>query len=226
MDRVMPDKATDPDPLSRTPGPKEDGRRQRGVASAQRIIDTTIQLIAEDGIAGATMQRIAARIGTSNSLVVFHFRSKENLLRAVIQYLADQYDLMWQTTVNAPGLTAPQRLLGAIDCGRHFSLQHPDWVSVWVMVGGDRQTMQIDRMISLSNDRAYNAQSRALIAEIAESGGYDGVDPYILAAGLNYLVQGAWYWDNANPDEKQSDAMRKTAMMLLNHAFPQHFPKA
>jgi AcrR family transcriptional regulator len=219
-------KGLEAEPLVESTGPKEDGRRLRGVASAQRIIDTTIQLIAEAGIGGVTMQKIAARIGSSNSLVVFHFGSKENLLRAVIQYLADQYDLMWQTMVNAPGLTAPERLLGAIECGRHFSRQHPDWVSVWVMVGGDRQTMQIDQMISLSNDRAYNAQSRALIAEIAESGGYDGVDPDILAAGLNYLVQGAWYWDNANPDEKTSDAMRKTAMMLLNHAFPRHFPEA
>lgn len=206
------------------PGPKPDGRRQRGTASAQRIIDATIRLIADEGIAGVTMQRIAESIGSSNSLVVFHFGSKENLLRAVIQHLSDQFDQMWQQMVNAPGLTAEQRVLGAIDCARHFSRQHPDWVAVWVMVGGDRQTMQIDKAISAPNDLAYNAQVRALLAEIAEGGGYAGVDPDVLSAGLNYLVQGAWYWDNAFPEAKAADAMHKTALMLLSHAFPKHFP--
>ncbi len=59
------------------PGPKADGRRQRGTASAQRIIDATIRLIADEGLGGMTMQRIAQSIGSSNSLVVFHFGSKQ-----------------------------------------------------------------------------------------------------------------------------------------------------
>lgn len=74
--------------------PKTDGRRERGTASAQRIIDTTIHLIAEEGIGGVSMQKIDQSIGSSNSLVVFHFGTKDNLLRAVIQYLNDQFDQM------------------------------------------------------------------------------------------------------------------------------------
>jgi AcrR family transcriptional regulator len=222
LDKAMAQKAMTVEQEA-APGPKADGRRQRGTASAQRIIDATIRLIADEGLGGMTMQRIAQSIGSSNSLVVFHFGSKENLLRAVIQHLSDQFDQMWQQMVNAPGLTAEQRVLGAIDCARHFSRQHPDWVAVWVMVGGDRQTMQIDRAISAPNDLAYTAQVRALLAEIAESGDYAGADPDILSAGLNYLVQGAWYWDNAFPDAKASDAMHKTALMLLAYAFPRHF---
>ncbi len=84
--------------------------------------------------------------------------------------------------------------------------------------------MQIDRLISAQNEVAHNAQVRAILVEIIESGGYDGVDPDVLRAGFNYLVQGAWYWDNAFPEAKATDAMRKTALMLLNHAFPRHFP--
>ncbi len=69
---------------------------------------------------------------------MIHFGTKDNLLRAVIQYLNDQFDQMWQTMVNVPGLTPAQRMLGAIDCARHFSRRHPDLVAVWVMVGADR----------------------------------------------------------------------------------------
>ena len=75
--------------------PPKDRRRERGEASVQRIIDATIELIAEEGLASVTMQRIAEHVGSSNALVVFHFRSKENLFRAVLQYLSDQYDELW-----------------------------------------------------------------------------------------------------------------------------------
>ncbi|MCT7664697.1 TetR/AcrR family transcriptional regulator [Shinella kummerowiae] len=202
---------------------RQDRRHLRGQASAQRIIDTTIRLIADEGIAGVTMQRIAREIGSSNALVVFHFGSKEKLFRAVLEYLNEQFARLWEETVNAPDLSAAERVVASIDCARHFRHRHPDWVSVWVLFGSDRQTMQLDRLISLPSDKAYLAQSRALLAEVARDGGYENVDTDTLAEGLNYLVQGAWYWDTFNPDMARSDALHKTALALLRQAFPKSF---
>jgi hypothetical protein len=125
--------------------------------------------------------------------------------------------------VNKPGLAAAERVIASIDCARHFRNQHPDWVSVWVLFGGDRQTMQLDRMISLPSDQAYLAQSRTLLADVAREGGYEGVDTETLAEGLNYLVHGAWYWDTFNPDTVRSDALHKSALALLRQAFPKNF---
>jgi AcrR family transcriptional regulator len=201
-----------------------DGRRLRGEDSAQRIIEATIDVIAENGLSGVTMQRIAARVGSSNALVVFHFGTKENLFRAVLQYLSDQYDDLWTKMVRLPDIPPEQRLLRAMDCARHFTRQHPRWVSVWVAFSGDRKTIQLDRMISLPNDRGYVTEARALIDAIARAGGYVDVDADTLSAGLNYLVQGAWFWDSVNPDEAGKDTLHKTALMLLRHVFPRHFP--
>jgi AcrR family transcriptional regulator len=203
---------------------KADRRHLRGQASAQRIIDTTIRLIAEEGMAAVTMQRIAGEIGSSNALVVFHFGTKEKLFRAALEYLNDQFARLWQETVRRPDLSAPRRIVAALDCARHFRGRHPDWVSVWVLFGSDRQTLQLDRQISLPNDHAYLAETRALLAEVAREGGHEDVDTETLAEGLNYLVQGAWYWDTFNPDQVRSDALQKTAMTLLREAFPGSFP--
>jgi AcrR family transcriptional regulator len=205
---------------------KSDRRHLRGMASAQRIVDTTIRLIAEDGIASATMQRIAEHIGSSNALVVFHFGTKEKLFRAVLEYLNDQFARLWQETVLQPELSAPDRIVAAIDCARNFRLQHPDWVAVWVLFSSDRQTAQLDRMISLPFDHDYLAQTRDFLAEVARDGGYEGVDVDTLAEGLNYLVQGAWYWDTFNPERIRPDALHKTAMTLLRQAFPRSFRTA
>lgn len=203
-------------------GPK-DGRRERGEASIQRIIDAAIDRIAEEGLASVTMQGIAEHVGSSNALVVFHFRSKENLFRAVLQFLSDQYDELWTALVRAPGLSPIERLMGAIDCAHRFARQHPKWVSVFVVFSSDRKSMQLYNEISLPSDLRYNAEARDLMAEIARLGGYRNVDPDTLSESMNYLVHGAWFWDHLNPTGDRSDILRKTALMLLHQAFPRHF---
>jgi AcrR family transcriptional regulator len=201
---------------------RADRRHLRGQASLQRIIDATIATIAEEGLPGVTMQRIARRIASSNALVVFHFGNKDQLFRAVIEYLNDQFARHWETHVRAPGLTTPERLVAALDCARSFSRLHPDWVAAWVIFASDRQTMLIDHSISLPSDRAYLDEVRTMLAEVAAAGGRV-VDVDSLAEGLNYLVQGAWYWDTVNLDRPPSDALRKTGLSLLRQAFPQEF---
>ncbi|MBN9222088.1 MAG: TetR/AcrR family transcriptional regulator [Mesorhizobium sp.] len=200
-----------------------DRRRERGEASVQRIIDATIELIAEEGLASVTMQRIAEHVGSSNALVVFHFRSKENLFRAALQYLSDQYDELWLQRVRAPGLSPVERLLGAVGCAQSFARQHPKWVSVFVAFSSDRKSMQIYNEIGLPSDLAYTAEARGFLVEIARSGGYTGVDIDTLAESLNYLVHGAWYWDHLNPAGRGTDVLRKTMLLLLHQAFPRHF---
>ncbi|MFD2053029.1 TetR/AcrR family transcriptional regulator [Mesorhizobium calcicola] len=207
------------------PAPR-DRRRERGEASIQRIIDATIDLIADEGLASVTMQRIAEHVGSSNALVVFHFRSKENLFRAVLQYLSDQYDELWATLVRAPGLSPVERLMGAVECAQRFARQHPKWVSVFVVFSSDRKSMQIYNEIGLPSDLSYNAEARDLLIEIKRAGGYTDVDPETLAESLNYLVHGAWIWDHLNPPAGNSDVLRKTMLMLLHQSFPRHFELA
>ncbi|TIX33629.1 MAG: TetR/AcrR family transcriptional regulator, partial [Mesorhizobium sp.] len=180
-------------------------------------------LIAEEGLASVTMQRIAEQVGSSNALVVFHFRSKENLFRAVLQYLSDRYDELWATLVRAPGLSPVDRLLGAVDCAQRFARQHPKWVSVFVVFSSDRRSMQIYNEIGLPSDLAYTAEARELLIEISRSGGYAGVDINTLSESLNYLVHGAWYWDHLNPSGRDTNVLRKTMLLLLHQAFPRHF---
>lgn len=211
---------------AKRPAVRRDRRRERGEASVQRIIDAAIDLIADAGFSSLTMQAIAAQAGASNALVVFHFGNKENLLRAVLQYLSDQYDALWTTLVRAPGLSPVQRVQGAVECGRRFARQHPKWVSVFVIFGSDRKSMQIYKEIGLPGDLAYNAEASELLAEIVRLGNYTDIDPKTLSESLNYLVQGAWYWGHLNPPDRDSEVPAKTIATLLHHAFPRHFAPA
>lgn len=89
-------------------GSPRDRRRERGEASVQRIIDAAIDLIADEGLSSLTMQGIAELAGSSNALVVFHFGNKENLLRAVLQYLrAFQASSMFRPGCSSSGRQGP-----------------------------------------------------------------------------------------------------------------------
>ncbi len=53
----------------------------------RQMIDATMECINEDGIARASMQRIARKAGVTSGLIVHYFDDKEGLLEAVYQDL-------------------------------------------------------------------------------------------------------------------------------------------
>jgi AcrR family transcriptional regulator len=200
-------------------------RRRRSEASIQRAINATIDLIAEEGLASVTIQRVAEQSGSSNALIVFHFKNKENLLQAVLQYVSDRYDELWTRLVRTAA-GPEQKLRGAILCAQQFAHDHPKWVSVFVAFSGDRKSLRLYRQVALPSDRRYIAEAREFLAEIAAAGRYDSVDVDVLNEGLNYLIHGAWLWDHLNPRRGKSGNLSTMALVLLQQAFPRHFRSA
>jgi AcrR family transcriptional regulator len=200
-----------------------DRRRRQSEATIQRAINATIDLIAGEGLASVTIQRVAEQSGASNALIVFHFKNKENLLQAVLQYVSDRYDELWTRLVRTAD--GPERKVrGAILCAQRFAHDHPTWVSVFIAFSGDRKSLRLYRKIALPGDRLYIAEAREFLAEIATAGRYDSVDVDVLNEGLNYLIHGAWLWDHLNPRKGKSENLSRMALVLLRQAFPRHFP--
>lgn len=56
----------------------------------QRILDVTLELLAEHGYEGASLQQVADRVGLHKSSLFHHFRSKEELAREVYRGLAER----------------------------------------------------------------------------------------------------------------------------------------
>jgi AcrR family transcriptional regulator len=56
----------------------------------QRILDAALELLAEHGYEGMSLQQVADRVGLHKSSLFHHFRSKEDLAREVFQRVAEQ----------------------------------------------------------------------------------------------------------------------------------------
>jgi AcrR family transcriptional regulator len=62
----------------------------RAADSRQRFIDAAIRLFARHSFAGTSLQMIADEVGVTKSAVHHHFRTREELLTAVVEPLAEE----------------------------------------------------------------------------------------------------------------------------------------
>ncbi len=64
--------------------------RLPGVERKAQIIAATLRLVAQHGLAGASMSRIAEEVGISNAALYRHFDSREDILIAAHDVLIDR----------------------------------------------------------------------------------------------------------------------------------------
>lgn len=57
----------------------------------QRIVEASLKLFADQGFRATTVQQIADELGISKQRLLYHFSSKEELHRAVLESVADQW---------------------------------------------------------------------------------------------------------------------------------------
>ena len=58
--------------------------------SKDRLLQAAIAYVAEHGVADLSLRRIAAAIGTSHRMLIYHFESKEGLLIALVRAVEEQ----------------------------------------------------------------------------------------------------------------------------------------
>ena len=65
-----------------------DGRRARGEASRQAILDAAVRVIAAGGLTSVTHRAVAAEAGVSTALTTYHFATLDDLLQATLSSLS------------------------------------------------------------------------------------------------------------------------------------------
>lgn len=63
---------------------------ERSAAMRTRLLDATVECLVEYGYAGTTTPRVAEIAGVTRGAQIHHFRSKEDLVVAAIEHLAQQ----------------------------------------------------------------------------------------------------------------------------------------
>ncbi|MBN2069035.1 MAG: TetR family transcriptional regulator [Opitutales bacterium] len=62
------------------------------LARRQQIIDATIESAAKEGYAGTAVSKVAQKVNISKSVVLYHFRNKDELIEETVTQI---YDSLW-----------------------------------------------------------------------------------------------------------------------------------
>jgi AcrR family transcriptional regulator len=89
---------------------------QRG-ESRQRVIDAALVLFAEHGVSGTSLQDIADALGVTKAAVYFQFRTKREIVLAVLEPILDQLHAVVASATDAKGAAGQRQhvLEGLID---------------------------------------------------------------------------------------------------------------
>jgi AcrR family transcriptional regulator len=158
--------------------------RRRGEATRRQILEAAAALIAEAGWSGFSTRDIAARAGVTQAVVMYHWRSKDELvteaaLAATRASLAPVTEALSAAPTARAGL---QGAVGLIDAVRH----QPELTALLF-----ETMLQAGRDVTVRE--ALGAMLREFRAQLAEMLERDGVDApedvaAALAAGLDGLL--------------------------------------
>lgn len=167
-------------------------RADRGEQTRGRLLDATISAIAEDGIAGASVERITQRAGVSRGLVRHYYGSKGQLLAEAFQVLADDYRRMlgMGDTVMAD-MTPRQRLrealIQAFEAIRDVRVRQYAWFGFWALARSDAGIERVNHLLYAD----VVGHLGRLAGDAAAAAGRE-LDAAAAGRGLAAMIEGAW----------------------------------
>ncbi len=204
-------------------GPRPKGREAIKAWHRQNIIDATIDVITQNGIAGTTIAKVVELADVSMGLVNAHFKSKDELLNQVLRHMADEYTEHWRKALDhapqEPVAQLAEMLLADFDP----QVLNLKTLGVWFAFRAQARARPEYVDLVGSRDRAQIQKTTSLLRQINETSGYSH-DPEPLAMGLSSMLDGMWMDYFLYPKEFDRDKALQSVFMYLDAMYPGYFP--
>lgn len=103
--------------------------RARGEKTRQAVIRAAEQVFAERGYAGARMDDVAAAVGIRRASLVYYYRDKRDLYRALVEDLFGGLLQGYHVVLGGPG-SPEERMLGIVDVWSQQVMERPGLLRV------------------------------------------------------------------------------------------------
>jgi len=131
----------------------------------EKIFFSALTLFAEFGLNGARMEQIAEKAGTTKRMVVYHFKSKEQLYVQVLEYVYTQIRTC-ERQLNLADLPPVEAMVQLVEWTFDFHAAHPDFIRIICM-----ENMQRGRFVKESTFlREINHSALDLLEDIISRG--------------------------------------------------------
>jgi AcrR family transcriptional regulator len=166
------------------PGGTADQRRAQMMAAA-------LQVISERGYADTRIADVAERAGTSPALVIYYFKTKDQLLTEAIRRYEDSWYAVGQRRMAAlPTAAARIEEIVAMNClpeadpepGSGWQI----WLDFWAQAARNGEVATVRR----KSDERWRDEIAQLVLAGQEAGEFAAVDPVSFALCLSALLDG------------------------------------
>jgi TetR/AcrR family transcriptional repressor of bet genes len=197
-----------------------DKRRVRGEESRKLILKAAVDSIATKGLGKLTLDQVAGRVGISRGLVVFHFKTKDNLIEEVLSYLGRQYTGGWEAILKGEAKSDIDKLIRLIDYDIRFACENPKYVSAWHAFWGEAKGNAMYQEQEGLREAGYARDMEHLLEKISADGEYDMQDLSLVTQGLFVMMFGIWVQVHLNPGPNDYELNTKTVRLFLGRVFP------
>jgi AcrR family transcriptional regulator len=162
-------------PVQTTPkAPPRRSQAERSATTRQALLDATIACLSEDGYANTTTSRVAERAGVSRGAHLHHFQTRQALVAAAMEHLAERRGE--QLLRAADALPAGrERIAKSLDLlwSSYAGPLYQAALDLWTAARTDPELREQLAPVERDLDRQTLRLSRTLFGELAECEGFD-----------------------------------------------------
>ncbi|RBY88769.1 TetR family transcriptional regulator [Blastococcus sp. TF02A-26] len=174
-------------------------------AGAQRVLDAALELFTAHGFEGTSLQDIADRLGVTKAAVYYHFHTKDELLRALVEPAFAEVSALVAEGEERP---ASSRRAGVVEVGRYvdYLLRHRRF-AVWL--ARDAAAMTRDVVVQQATEIRERTEAMLVGADA------DALSRIWAAATLQALAGGLIAAPADAPDEWLREELTELGAHLL-----------
>lgn len=90
--------------------PERDGGYLKGNETRELILRTALSILIEEGYRAMSMRRVATACGMKFGNLTYHYRSREDLVRELLDAVIRAYEVEFATIMHMPGVPPEERL--------------------------------------------------------------------------------------------------------------------
>ena len=198
-------------------------RSEQKRITRQKLLDTTIEIIAGEGLAGLTMAKVAERTGLSRGICNYHFETKEQLMLEAFTALYREHEKAWRKITSDKSLSPAARLKILVTTMLTQPIADPKKIAVWMAFWGVTPHRKIYLEICASVDREYEAELEGLLRQLSDGREtINGMNPRAIAVALSSMIDGFWINHLISPGCLTPENSIKACLAFLSSFFPKN----
>jgi TetR/AcrR family transcriptional repressor of bet genes len=195
-------------------------RKNQSEFRKRQLIEATMDCIDKLGLSQTTLARIAERVGISQGNVVFHFRSKEELLDQTLRHLSDEYRSNWLEALTAVKPDAYTQLRALVESSFTAKICNRRKISVWYAFWGESRSRPKYMRVCGDNDAAFSDQIRTLCKTL-ETESTARLPAATAALSIEGMIDGLWQNFLIGPPGFKRGQAIQVVFELIDSIFPE-----